>query len=173
MPGQSQTPILYLPSPTKESLAVSVSQNSWVHVLNFTVLVRGCVKRVYVCLSRWGGQHRYRVVLAPWGWSPALSFMRLSLQASASWSSSLIPLPPPQRRILKFQRRCDLIHVCLFAKKYRSCNLSSWCGTQSFNNSKKITVYLNYWSVLFAFGQVTPNKHAYSDFDSCVLIQVH
>uniref|UniRef100_A0A9J8DDI8 Cytochrome c oxidase subunit 5B, mitochondrial n=1 Tax=Cyprinus carpio carpio TaxID=630221 RepID=A0A9J8DDI8_CYPCA len=46
-----------------------------------------------------------------------------------------ILLPPPQRCIPEFQRRLDLIHVCLFAKKYRRCDLSSWCGTQYSNNS--------------------------------------
>lgn len=90
-------------------------------------------KNRWLCL--WGGQHCCGLVLASWGWSPALSFMRLSLQASASWASSLILLPPSQHRIPEFQRPHDLIHVCLFAKKYRRCNLSSWCGTQHFNNS--------------------------------------
>lgn len=38
--------------------------------------------------------------------------------------------------------------------------LSSWCGTQYFKNSLKITIYLSYWNALVP---VTQNKHAYSD----------
>lgn len=47
---------------------------------------------VFSC-CRWGRQHCYRVVLASWGRTPAVSWMWVPLQAGPSWTAPLGLLP--------------------------------------------------------------------------------